>query len=168
VAAAIGFHKNTVDRFLAKVRAGGKDALKAKPVPGRPAKMSAGQLSRLYTLIVGNDPRQLSFEFALWTAETSATRVRLLPRSELGLHQRMMRASGTARICSTSSDFVTAKEAVAVSIHEFPSTPTRHVRITRQHLDLLTASLVIVSVTSRNSEASRAEDDEQRGEGGHT
>ena len=69
VAAAMGFHKNTVYGFLAKVRAGGKDALKAKAVPGRPPKMSASQLSYLYTLIVGNDPRQLSFEFALWTRE---------------------------------------------------------------------------------------------------
>jgi transposase len=69
VAASMGFHKNTVYGFLSKVRAGGKNALKAKPVPGRPAKMSAGQLSKLYRLIVGNDPRQLSFEFALWTRE---------------------------------------------------------------------------------------------------
>src|SRR5574337_117204 len=69
VAVAMGFHKNTVYGWLAKVREGGKDALKAKPVPGRPPKLAAEHLSRLYELIVGNDPRQLSFGFALWTRE---------------------------------------------------------------------------------------------------
>src|SRR5687768_16360618 len=37
------------------------------PVPGRPPSLSGAQLQRLYTLIVGNDPRQLPFTFALWT-----------------------------------------------------------------------------------------------------
>jgi transposase len=69
VAKAMGFHKNTVYGFLAKVRAGGVDALRAKPIPGRPPKMSAGQISWLYKLIVHKDPRQLSFEFGLWTRE---------------------------------------------------------------------------------------------------
>jgi transposase len=36
-------------------------------VPGRPPRLSGGQLQRLYTLVVGNDPRQLQFAFALWT-----------------------------------------------------------------------------------------------------
>jgi len=43
--------------------------LKAKPVPGRPPKLNGTQLRRLYTLIAGTDPRQLQFEFALWTRE---------------------------------------------------------------------------------------------------
>ena len=52
---------------MAKLREGGKDALKAKAIPGRPAKLDTQQISRLYALIVGSDPRQLSFGFALWT-----------------------------------------------------------------------------------------------------
>jgi len=69
VAAALGLHRKTVYGWLAKYREGGKDALTARPVPGRPPKMAGPQLSRLYSLIVGRDPRQMQFEFALWTRE---------------------------------------------------------------------------------------------------
>jgi transposase len=69
VAVTMGLHKNTVYGWLAKVREGGRDALKAKAIAGRPPKLAATHLSRLYALIVGADPRQLSFEFALWTRE---------------------------------------------------------------------------------------------------
>jgi transposase len=47
--------------WLAKYREGGLEALKAKPVPGWPPKLSGGQLQRLSTLVVGTDPRQLRF-----------------------------------------------------------------------------------------------------------
>jgi transposase len=69
VAATLGLRRSTVYGWLAKFREGGWDALRAKPVPGRPPKLSATQLRRLYGLIVGADPRQLSFGFALWTRE---------------------------------------------------------------------------------------------------
>lgn len=72
VARALGLHRKTVYGWLAKFREGSKEALAAWPVPGRPPKLSGAQLSRLYTVIVGADPRQLSFEFALWTREMSA------------------------------------------------------------------------------------------------
>ncbi|MGF6884836.1 transposase [Nocardia sp. GAS34] len=63
VAVTMGFHKNTVYGWLAKAREGGKDALKAKAVPGRPPRLDATQISKLYGFIVGVDPRQLSFRF---------------------------------------------------------------------------------------------------------
>ena len=69
VADAIGMRKSTVYGWLAKYREGGEEALKAKPVPGRPPKLGARQIERLYTMIVGVDPRQLRFEFALWTRD---------------------------------------------------------------------------------------------------
>jgi transposase len=53
--------------WLAKYREGGLNALKARPVHGRPPKLSGSQLQRVSTLVVGNDPRQLQFAFALWT-----------------------------------------------------------------------------------------------------
>src|SRR5215207_8480562 len=67
VAAALGMTRAAVYGWLAKYREGGLAALRAKPVPGRPPKLSGAELARLYGLVVGNDPRQLRFMFALWT-----------------------------------------------------------------------------------------------------
>jgi len=67
VAAGLGMTRAAVYGWLAKYREGGLEALRAKPVPGRPPTLSGAQLARLYGLVVGNDPRQLRFTFALWT-----------------------------------------------------------------------------------------------------
>src|SRR5829696_2767928 len=67
IAAALGMTRAAVYGWLAKYREGGLEALKARPVPGRPPTLSGSQLQRIYTLVVGNDPRQLQFTFALWT-----------------------------------------------------------------------------------------------------
>jgi transposase len=69
VAASLGMGRGTVYGWLAKYREGGREALRARPVPGRPPKLSGAQMRRLYTLIAGTDPRQLEFGFALWTRE---------------------------------------------------------------------------------------------------
>jgi transposase len=69
VASALGLARSTVFGWIARYREGGVEGLKAKPVPGRPPKLSGAQLHRVYTLIVDHDPRQLRFEFALWTRE---------------------------------------------------------------------------------------------------
>jgi transposase len=69
LAEALGFARSTVFGWMARYREGGLDGLQAKPVPGRPRKLSGAQLGQIYKLIVGNDPRQLSFGFALWTRE---------------------------------------------------------------------------------------------------
>lgn len=81
VAVTLGLHRKTVYGWLAKYREGGTDALRAKPVPGRPPKLTSTQIARLYALIVGQDPRQLSFAFALWTREM----VREVIRREFGV-----------------------------------------------------------------------------------
>jgi transposase len=46
---------------------GGEDALKAKPIPGAPRKLSDKQMAKLAKLIREQTPLQLKFEFALWT-----------------------------------------------------------------------------------------------------
>jgi transposase len=81
VARSLGMDRSTVFAWLAKFREGGIEALRAKPVPGRPPKLSAAQLRKLYTLIVGANPRQLQFALALWTREI----VRELIRREFGV-----------------------------------------------------------------------------------
>jgi transposase len=81
VARTLGLHRKTVYGWLAKYREGGLEALRAKPVPGRPPKLSGTQITRLYALIVGRDPRQLSFVFGLWTREM----VREVIRREFGV-----------------------------------------------------------------------------------
>jgi transposase len=67
VARTLGMGRGTVFGWVAKYREGGLEALRAKPIPGRPTKLSGEQIRRVYTLVVGADPRQLSFDFALWT-----------------------------------------------------------------------------------------------------
>ncbi|MPY81344.1 MAG: IS630 family transposase [Actinophytocola sp.] len=76
VAAAYGLHRKTVYGWIAKYRDGGPQALKARAVPGRPSTLSAEQLRKLYVLITGVDPRQLQFDFALWTREMIAELIR--------------------------------------------------------------------------------------------
>ncbi len=41
----------------------------ARPVPGRPPRLGPLQMRKLWTLIVGADPRRLQFDFALWTCD---------------------------------------------------------------------------------------------------
>jgi transposase len=81
IAQALGMTRAAVYSWLAKYRQGGLEALRAKPVPGRPPTLSGAQLQRVYTLVVGNDPRQLQFTFALWTRAM----VRELIRREFGV-----------------------------------------------------------------------------------
>lgn len=81
VAAAWGVRRSTVYGGLATFRRGGVEVLRAKPVPGRPPKLSAGQLAELCRLIVGSDPRQLRFGFALGTRQM----VRELIRRRFGV-----------------------------------------------------------------------------------
>ena len=61
VDAGLGMTRAAVYGWLAKYREGGLEALKARPVPGRPPTLSGAQLQRIYALVVGNDPRQLQF-----------------------------------------------------------------------------------------------------------
>lgn len=67
VVRTLGFNRRTIYEWLARYRAGGWDALKAKPLAGRPKKISASQMQYLYRAIAGRTPMQHRFEFALWT-----------------------------------------------------------------------------------------------------
>jgi transposase len=63
----LGFHRSCIYEWLARYRAGGWGALQAKPLPGRPRKITGAQMRSLYRAIAGQTPAQHRFEFALWT-----------------------------------------------------------------------------------------------------
>jgi len=81
VADTLGMTRAAVYAWLATFREGGLDALQARPIPGRPRKLSGRQVQRLYRLVASRDPRQLRFEWALWTRGL----VRELIRREFGV-----------------------------------------------------------------------------------
>jgi transposase len=66
---ALGFSRPRIYEWLAAYREGGVDALRAKPVPGRPMKLPAHAIQFIYETVTTKTPFQLRFEFALWTRE---------------------------------------------------------------------------------------------------
>lgn len=64
---ALGLTRPRIYEWLAKYREGGIDALRSRKAPGKQPKLTGTHLKKLYRLVVGVDPRQLKFEFALWT-----------------------------------------------------------------------------------------------------
>jgi transposase len=67
IAEVLKVSRSSIFDWQKTYRAYGADALRTKKTRGPKARLDAGQLSQLYRLIVGNDPRQLSFGLALWT-----------------------------------------------------------------------------------------------------
>src|SRR5271169_5091406 len=68
-------------RWQQKYDQGGPVALETKKTPGPASRMSPTQLSKLYAIITGSDPRQLEFDFGLWTRKI----IRELIRREFGV-----------------------------------------------------------------------------------
>lgn len=66
---ALGFTRSCIYTWLAKYRAGGWGALKARALKGRPLKIRPAQIRWLYQTVTGKSPLQFRFEFALWTRE---------------------------------------------------------------------------------------------------
>jgi len=66
---ALGFTRSCIYAWLARYRAGGWGALKARALKGRPMKIKGAQMRWLYRTITGQSPLQFRFEFALWTRE---------------------------------------------------------------------------------------------------
>jgi transposase len=72
VAAGLGYNRSTVFGWMKRYGEDGLSALNTKARSGRPPKLSGLQRTKLLRMIVGADPRQLRFSFALWTREMVA------------------------------------------------------------------------------------------------
>lgn len=78
---ALGFSRSCIYTWLARYRAGGWSALKARALQGRPLKVRPEQMRWIYRTVTGKSPLQYRFEFALWTRDM----IRILLREEFGL-----------------------------------------------------------------------------------
>lgn len=67
IAEVLKVSRSSIFEWQKTYRAHGPGALRTKKTRGPESKLNDSQLSQLYRLIVGNDPRQLSFGLALWT-----------------------------------------------------------------------------------------------------
>ena len=80
VAAFLGVHHNTVSRWVCTARERGTDALKAKPTPGRPRKLTARQEKTVLGW-VAKLPTSFGFATDLWTSR----RLAVLIEQRLGI-----------------------------------------------------------------------------------
>jgi transposase len=71
VAAFLGVTERTVSRWMAAYRRGGSDAIKAKPTPGRPPKLSRRREQSVLSWLA-KSPKAFGYETDLWTARRLA------------------------------------------------------------------------------------------------
>ena len=67
VVKGLGISRGVIYEWLARYRAGGWDALKAKPIPGRPRRLTRRMVKWVYNTVTMRNPLRLKFAFALWT-----------------------------------------------------------------------------------------------------
>ncbi len=63
----LGFSRACIYNWLARYRSGGWHALRTGHRSGRPSKLSGPQMQWIFRTVKDKDPRQLKFDFALWT-----------------------------------------------------------------------------------------------------
>lgn len=69
VVRTLGFNRSAIYEWLARYREGGIEGLRYRKIPGKKPKLSGGQIRKVYEWVTEKDPRQLQFEFALWTRD---------------------------------------------------------------------------------------------------
>jgi transposase len=63
----LGFSRASIYNWLAWYREGGWQALKAKPISGRPGLLNGKQIKWIFEAVTLKDPTQFKFPYALWT-----------------------------------------------------------------------------------------------------
>ncbi len=71
VAAFLGVTPRTVSRWMSAYRAGGDDAIKIKPIPGRPPKLSKRQEQTVCGWLA-KSPKAFGYQTDLWTTKRLA------------------------------------------------------------------------------------------------
>ena len=82
VIAALGFTRSCIYDWLARYRSGGWQALRSKPLSGRPRRITGRQMKWIYNTVTLKNPLQFKFEFALWTRAM----IRTLINEKYGIH----------------------------------------------------------------------------------
>ena len=67
VAAAYGLNTRTIYRWLSQFAGGGQKALHAKPIPGRPPKVTPDEMRWIARAVRDECPQQFKFPYGLWT-----------------------------------------------------------------------------------------------------
>jgi transposase len=65
----LGFSRGRIYEWIAAYRGGGIEALRAKPVPGRPTKLSVECVNFIYEAVTTRTPMEMEFESALWSRD---------------------------------------------------------------------------------------------------
>ncbi len=69
LAKTLGLNRSTIFKWIKLNVDGGEQALKAKPIPGRPSTLEAKHLRWLSRILIDKTPRQLKLPFGLWTRD---------------------------------------------------------------------------------------------------
>ena len=72
----LGFARACIYNWLSRYRSGGWHGLRTGQRSGRPKKLTGSQIKWIYQTVRDEDPRQLKFEFALWTRSMIAELIR--------------------------------------------------------------------------------------------
>jgi transposase len=87
VIATYGFNRTTIYKWLAAASKPGVGlgALKSRPAPGRPRRLTPRQERQVFRWINGKDPRQYGLDFGLWTRSVVAELIERKFGIDLGL-----------------------------------------------------------------------------------
>ncbi|NPT55341.1 IS630 family transposase [Paraburkholderia elongata] len=69
VTRALGLTRPRIYEWLAAYRRGGIEALRSKPVPGRPMKLPVENVNFIFEAVTTKTPMQMEFESALWSRD---------------------------------------------------------------------------------------------------